>query len=461
MNRPQAAIEYLKRHRRRHVQQLLELLRFESISADPSYADQMTSAAKWLEQHCRRIGLECRLFEIEPAPILLAWKQVDPALPTVLVYGHYDVQPPGDETEWRSPPFEPTIVDGSIIARGAADNKGPFMVYLGAVEAYLATDTALPVNVKILIEGQEETASEQLEQFVRSNRELLACDQIVISDTCQYSADLPAITYGTRGLVYKEIHIRGARNDLHSGGYGGAVPNPCNILCHIIGQLQPPAGKINIDGFYDDVLELDPQERQDLENLPSDPSRRPEGLGVKDFLCEPGYSPRQGTWTRPTLDVNGLWGGYSGPGSKTVLPAKAGAKLSMRLVPNQDAADISEKFDRALRKLCPQAVELEIITTGLANPYLAPREGAGITAARRAIQKAFGTQPVLVREGGTLPILPVFHEQLGCHCLLIGLAMPDSNAHGPNEFFRLVDFYRGMEMAAYLFDEMSKAQNMT
>lgn len=451
-------IEYLHQHRQDFLDQLVELLAFKSISADPAYQDQMIATARWLLEHCRSIGLDCQLFgPTGPAPILLASKIVDPALPTLLIYGHYDVQPPGDPDKWQSNPFEPVLTQQKIIARGSADNKGQFMVYLKALEAYLATDTKLPINVKILLEGQEETASDQLPQFVASNRDLLACNHIVISDSHQFGPDQPAITYGTRGIVYKQIIIRGAKNDLHSGTFGGIVPNPCNIIAYIIDQLKSPTGAVNIDGFYDNVLPVGHAERKYINALPHDAFQSARQLGLNKLSCEQSYTPLECMWIRPTLDVNGIWGGYSGPGSKTVIAAQAGAKMSMRLVPDQNAQEISDRFDQMVKKLCPDTVKLEISTTGLADPYLAPRDGPAIKFASSAVSKAFGIAPALVREGGTLPILPVFWRELGCHCLLIGLAMPDCNAHGPNEYFRLADFYRGMEMAVYLLSELAQA----
>jgi len=451
-------IEYLHQHRQNFLDQLIELLAFKSISADPSYQDQMIATARWLLEHCRSIGLDCQLFNpTGPAPILLASKIVDPALPTLLIYGHYDVQPPGGPDKWQSNPFEPVLTQKKIVARGSADNKGQFMVYLKALEAYLATHTNLPINVKILLEGQEETASDQLPQFVASNRDLLACNHIVISDSHQFGPDQPAITYGTRGIVYKQIIISGAKNDLHSGIFGGIVPNPCNIIAYIIDQLKSPTGAINIDGFYDNVLPVAHAERKYINALPYDALQSANRLGLNKLSCEQSYTPLECMWIRPTLDVNGIWGGYSGPGSKTVIAAQAGAKISMRLVPDQNAQEISDRFDQMVQKLCPDTVKLEISTTGLADPYLAPRDGPAIKFASAAVNKAFGIAPVLVREGGTLPILPIFRHELGCHCLLIGLAMPDCNAHGPNEYFRLADFYRGMEMAVYLLAELAQA----
>jgi acetylornithine deacetylase/succinyl-diaminopimelate desuccinylase-like protein len=375
--------------------------------------------------------------------------------PTILIYGHYDVQPAGDESLWLSLPFEPTIRDGTVFARGAADDKGQVLTHLLAAEAWMKVAGKLPVRVKFLIEGEEEISSPSLEPLIRAQRDRLQCDYVVLSDTPKFDARTPAITYGTKGMVYKEIVVTGPKQNLHSGSYGGTLANPGNVLAQIIASLRDEDERVTIPGFYDGVRELTPDEQKRLKELPFDESAYLEGMGAPALCGEKGYTTLQRRWARPTLDVNGLFGGFTGEGASTVIPAKMSAKVSMRLVPDQNPHRIAKLFDEAVQAACPSTVKLQIITHGFCAPYVAPLDSPGMSAAVDAINLGFGTNPVFTREGGSLPILPMFKEVLGGDSLMVGFCTPDCNAHGPNEFLTLADFHNGTRTAAYLMDRLS------
>jgi succinyl-diaminopimelate desuccinylase len=379
-----------------------------------------------------------------------------PGAPTALVYGHYDVQPADPLEKWTTPPFEPTRRNGKLYARGATDDKGQVLTHVKSAEAWITVEGRLPLNLKFLIEGEEEVGSEQLEKFIPQHAEKLACDCVVISDGGQFAPGLPAITYGLRGLAYFEILVTGPNRDLHSGSFGGSVTNPANALAWILAGLMDRQGRVTIPGFYDDVLPMTDQERREMAALPFNEKQYFEHIGVVAGTGEEGFTTLERRWVRPTFDVSGLWGGYQGEGAKTVLPALAGAKFSFRLVPNQDPAKITAGLKWRLAELTPPGVEVELIEHHGAPGVLMPLDSPYIEAAARAIQHAFGRRPVFTREGGSIPIVTAFHERLGVDALLLGWGQDDDNTHSPNEKFALADFHRGIRASARLWEELSR-----
>jgi len=443
-------LDYLRQRRAEHLNWAIELCRIPSVSTRPEHGEDVRAAVVWMRDLCRRIGLRAELYETGGHPLVYAEHCQRAEGPTYLVYGHVDVQPVGDLSLWEADPFEPVVKDGRLIARGAADDKGQVLVHVRAVAAWLATEQRLPVNVKFLIEAEEEISSPHLVPFIEQHRDLLRCDHIIISDTGMYADGWPTITCGTRGLLYKEIRVHGPKHDLHSGSFGGTVANPANVLAALIAGLHDQAGRVNLPGFYDDVAELTEAERQQIRALPLDDHEYATGVGSPSVTGELGYSTNERRWVRPTLDVNGIYGGFMAEGANTIIPRSAGAKISMRLVPNQSAARLSALFDQTIRQRCPHTVRLEILDHGRADAYLAPLDSAPMQAARRALREAFGREPALVREGGSLPILPMFKQLLGADSLMLGFAGPLCNAHGPNENVTLDDLDRGAEAVARL-----------
>ncbi len=437
------AIRHFDQHKDAFLQDLLTFLRFQTISAQSQHAGDLRNCAEWIRGQLASAGLDAKIVETGGHPAVVADTGPAASNITLLFYGHYDVQPIGDEKLWHSPAFEPTIRDGAIFARGSADDKGQVMTHLAAMRSWKAAGAPWPVRVKFLIEGEEEIGSKHLPDFVQSHRDELACDYVVLSDTSKLDADTPALAYASRGLVYKELLVRGPSKDLHSGHYGGAVANPANVLAAIIAALHDEHRRVAIPGFYDDVAELSDEERRMM---------REHGMSDADLLAatgspapsgEEGYTTAERRSSRPTLDVNGIVGGYIGEGGSTIVPSKASAKVSMRLVARQDPQKISDSFDQAVRRLCPPTVQIEIRTTGCCAAYMAPTDSPGVQASRAALEAAYGKPAVLVREGGTLPILPMFKQVLGADSLMVGFAHPDCNLHSPNEFFHVADFERG------------------
>jgi acetylornithine deacetylase/succinyl-diaminopimelate desuccinylase-like protein len=448
-----AAIAYLQQYQQQHLDELAALCRIPSISTQDEHGPDMRQAAEFTCELCARIGLQAEIHETGGHPLVYAeWCQA-PGAPTYLAYGHIDVQPEGDLSLWDAAPFEPVVEDGWLICRGAADNKGPLLVYLRAAEAWLKTAGKLPVNLKLLIEAEEEIGSPSLAPFVARNRTLLQCDGILISDTTIFEDGWPTITTGTRGICYKEIRLSGPKQDVHSGD-GGPIANPANALAALVASLHDRHGRVNIPGFYDDVADPPAEERTQLAALPFDEQKYAAELGVPGFRGEAGWSVPELRLLRPTLDVNGIYGGYMKAGSNTIIPATAGVKLSMRLVPDQVAENISRKFDAAVRARCPDTVRCEIISHAHAQPYLTPHDSPALLAAKRALREAFGREAACVRCGGSLPILSMFRQELSADSLLLGLASPRCNAHGPNEKVNLADLSRGAEalvrLLAYL-----------
>jgi acetylornithine deacetylase/succinyl-diaminopimelate desuccinylase-like protein len=447
---------YLESHSEAFESQLKDLIRIPSVSAQPDHNADTRRAAEFIRDDLVAMGLKnAELIETKGHPIVYAESLNAPGKLTILVYGHYDVQPPEPLEPWHSPPFEPTVRNGNLYARGATDDKGQMFTHLKAVEAWLKAGGGLPINVKFLIEGEEEVGGANLEAFVAENKTKLACDYAVISDSSQFAPGVPAITYGLKGLAYFEVIVRGANVDLHSGTFGGAVANPLNALATILASLKGPDGRILIDGFYDKVRPVENWERAEFASLPFSEEEFRKSLGVTSVEGEVGYTTLERKTVRPTCDVNGIYGGYQGPGPKTVLPCKAGAKLSFRLVPDQDPKTVVAQFHAHVKKVCPPGVTYEIIDHHGAPAVLVSVESPGVRAAVRAIEKGFGKAPVFIRDGGSIPVVGLIKTELGVDTLLLGWGQNDDNLHGPNEKFCLADFHRGIKTSAHLMAELA------
>jgi acetylornithine deacetylase/succinyl-diaminopimelate desuccinylase-like protein len=447
---------YLETHAAQFEEELCEFLRIPSISADPACRDDMHRAAEWVADQFRRMRFSTEVIPTAGHPMVYAESPAVPGAPTALVCGHYDVQPVEPLAKWTTPPFEPIRRDGKLYARGATDDKGQLFTHLKAVEAWITVEGHLPLNLKFLIEGEEEVGSQGLEKFLAEHGDRLACDCVVISDGGQFGPGMPAITYGLRGITYCELRLTGPNRDLHSGSFGGAVTNPINALAKIVAGLTDDQGRITIPGFYDDVVPLSDRERKELASLPFNEQEFFKGVGVNGAVGEAGYTSLERRWARPTFDACGIWGGYQGEGSKTVLPAAAGAKLSFRLVPNQDPAKINAALKQRIDQLCPPGIKAELVGLHGAPGVLVPLESPYIEAAARAIEHAFGRRPVFTREGGSIPIVTAFHERLKADALLMGWGQEDDNCHSPNEKFTLEDFHRGIKASARLWEELRK-----
>jgi acetylornithine deacetylase/succinyl-diaminopimelate desuccinylase-like protein len=449
---------HIDAHRDEWLEEVNEFLRIPSVSTDPERSDQVEAAADWLAEKLRATG--CQEVEIWPTPghpvVYGAWRG-DQDAPTLLVYGHYDVQPEEPVDLWDTPPFEPTIRDGKLFARGSADDKGQLYVHVKALESWLQTAGSCPVNVVFLIEGEEEVGSVNIEAAVLEHQERLACDAVMISDTIMFAAGLPSITYSLRGLAYMQLDVTGARGDLHSGSFGGAVVNPAEALARMIASCRDPqTGSVTIPGFYDDVAPLTEAEREQWSTLPFDEKQYRDDLQVDALLEEEGYGVLERTWSRPTFEVNGFLSGFTGEGSKTVLPAKAMAKVSMRLVAHQDPAEIMDAVEAHLRSVTPPGVRLEVTRMQGGKPWMTPRDHPVMLAAGRAMQRGFGAEPVFIREGGSIPLVSTLEELFDVPAVLMGIGLPDENAHAPNENLDLANFYAGIASAAFFFDELGK-----
>ncbi len=453
----QKVIDYLRANQPRFIRELCDYVRFPSVSAQPHHAQDMKACAQWLQRHCQGIGLQARVCPTGGHPIIVAKtpRGKNAKRPHFVVYGHYDVQPAEPFELWKSPPFEPRIAGHSLYARGATDNKGQNLAHFKAVEAYLKTGTELPCDLTFVIEGEEEVGSKHLTAFLKTHRAELRCDAVVISDTGMPSPKHPALTYSLRGIAAFEIILRGPSRDLHSGIFGGSVDNPAMALCQLLAKLRDQNGRIAIPGFYDDVVPLTAYEKRQLARLPGREAEYRKFLGVPELFGERGFTSTERRTARPTLEINGLTSGYQGEGSKTIIPAWARAKLTFRLVPNQSPAKIVRCVRRQLAKLCPPTVRMEVEAGHGAEPYLVSPEGPQARAALRALKRAFGYEPVLLREGGSIPIVNDFKKVLGVDTLLLGLALPDDNAHSPNEKFDLGCFAKGQLMSAWLWRELS------
>ncbi len=444
-------LERLEARRQELLEELSEFLRIPSISADPERAADVARAAEWLAARLARAGFEARAEPTGGHPAVVAEWRGAPGRPTILLYGHYDVQPADPADGWTSDPFEPTVRDGCLVARGATDDKGQLFCHLAALRAHLELYGRLPVNLVVLFEGEEEAGSEHLEPFLEENRQRFACDAVVVSDSGRLDPAVPAITYGLRGLVYLEVILRGPNRDLHSGTFGGAVANPANALARLVASLQDDRGRVTVPGFYDRVRPLEPWERDAFARLPFDEAALCRDLGVDSLPGEEGFSVLERVWARPTLDVNGLVAGYTGEGAKTVIPAEARAKVSCRLVPDQDPEEIADLLEAWLRERAPQGCRVEVRRLHGARPVLVPVRGRFMDAARKALARGFGAEPVLIREGGSIPVVETFQRLLGAPVLLLGFGRPDDRAHGPDERFHLSDLWAGMRTSAWLW----------
>lgn len=438
-------ISYIEANRQRMLDELLELLRIPSVSADPKYKDEVKRTAEWVAEALRKAGVNH--VEICPTaghPIVYAEHIVSNDVPTVLCYGHYDVQPPDPLDLWTSPPFEPVIKDGKIYARGSADDKGQFYMHIKAFEVMKNT-TGIPCNIKFLIEGEEEVGSDNLYNFVKTNAQKLKADVVLISDTHMIANDIPSIEYGLRGLSYMEVELTGPNKDLHSGLFGGAVDNPINVLCKMIASLKDENNRITIPGFYDKVVNLTPEERAFINQAPFNHEEYCKALEIADTNGEKGYTVLEQTSIRPTLDVNGIWGGYTGEGAKTVLPSKAYAKISMRLVPNQDPQEISELFEKHFISIAPKTVKVKVSYHHGGYPAVTPIDSAGFQAASKAMEATFGKKPVPTRGGGSIPIVALFERELGIKSVLMGFGLESDAIHSPNEHYGIFNYFKGIE----------------
>ncbi len=453
------AIGYIQERREAFLEELKVFLRIPSVSTTPEHKPDVQRAAEWLCDHMRAIGLEhVQIFPTAGHPVVYADWLHAPGKPTALVYGHYDVQPAEPLDLWLTGPFDPTIRKGELYARGAVDDKGQVFMHLKALEAHLKTRASLPVNVKLLIEGEEEIGSPNLDPFIQARQALLKTDVIVVSDSSMIAKGVPGITHGLRGLIYFQIDVEGTKSDLHSGGFGGAVINPAYALAQILSQLKDKNGRITVPGFYDSVRRLTPAERRALARLPFNERKFQKELGAPALFGEKGFTTLERIWTRPTMEINGMLSGFTGEGSKTVLPARAMAKVSMRLVPDQDPKKIARLFTQHVVRLSPKSVRVTVREiSGRGTPWLAPTDDPAVQALARAIQKGFGKKPVYTRMGGTIPIVPTLARVLKASCLLMGIGLPDENAHAPNEKLNLDNLHHGMLSAVHLLDELATA----
>ena len=455
-------IDFINTHRDSYVDELKDYLAIPSISALPQHATDVRRCADWTADALRRAGMQnIRVIDTPGHPVVYGdWLGAGDA-PTILFYGHYDVQPVDPLELWESPPFEATIRDGEIYARGAADDKGQVFMHVKAIEAHLKQNGRLPVNIRVIVEGEEEVGSRNLDDFIENNREQLAANVVVISDSPMFDRGIPSICYGLRGLVYFQIDVRGTKTDLHSGSFGGAVINPNMALALILAQMKDKGGRIRIPGFYDDVRELSPEEREQWKRLPFNERKYAKDIGAPKLFGESGYTTLERVWARPTFDVNGMLGGFTGEGAKTVIPAVAMAKVSMRLVPDQDPHKIGDAFEAYVKKIAPKSVEVKVTRMQGGKPWMTEFDNPFVQAAGRAIEKGFGKTPVFNREGGSIPVVSTFQEVLGLPSVLFGVGLPDENAHAPNEKLDLQNFHGGVIAAAFLYDEISRIGDVT
>jgi acetylornithine deacetylase/succinyl-diaminopimelate desuccinylase-like protein len=455
----QGVKEYIQQHQDRFLSELFDLLRIPSVSANPDFSEDVFEAAAFIENKLIEAGAtRVEICPTDGYPIVYGEKMVDPSLPTVLVYGHYDVQPADPYELWHSPPFEPVVKDGKIYARGACDDKGQMYMHIKAFELMMQTNQ-LACNVKFMIEGEEEVGSSNLATFVKQNKERLKADVVLISDTSMIANDTPSIDVGLRGLSYIEVEVTGPNRDLHSGVYGGAVANPINILAKMIASMHDENNHITIPGFYDKVVELSAAEREALNKAPFNIDEFKRDLGIADVWGEKGYNTMERTGIRPTLDVNGIWGGYTGEGSKTVLPSKAFAKISMRLVPNQSSDEITALFKAHFEKIAPAGVQVVVKPHHGGEPVVTPTDSPAYRAAAQAMLTTFGKEPIPTRGGGSIPIVALFEKELGLKSVLMGFGLDSDALHSPNEHYGIFNFLKGIETIPYFFHYFSQAKS--
>jgi acetylornithine deacetylase/succinyl-diaminopimelate desuccinylase-like protein len=447
--------EYIQSHQDQFLKELFDLLRIPSVSADSRHKGDVREAAEYVAQKLKEAGADnVQLMETKGHPIVYGEKMADSSKPIVLVYGHYDVQPPDPLDLWKTPPFEPTVRDGKIYARGACDDKGQFYMHIKAFEIMMEHNL-LSCNVKFMIEGEEEVGSDNLGTFVKQNKTKLKADVILISDTSLISLDQPSITAGLRGLSYMEVEVTGPNRDLHSGVYGGAVANPANVLSKMIASLHDENGKVTIPGFYDHVADLSTADRQALNQAPFDLSEYKRELGIEEIQGEKGYTTLERTGTRPTLDVNGIWGGYTGEGAKTVLPSKASAKISMRLVPNQRPDEITALFTKHFLSIAPKSVKVKVTAHHGGEPAVTPTDSKAFKAAASAFQEVWGKPPIPTRDGGSIPIVALFKKELGLDTVLMGFGLDTDALHSPNEHYGIKNFLIGIETIVAFYKHYS------
>ena len=443
--------EFIQTNRDRFLDELFELLRIASVSADPKYAPEVHRTAEAVAESLRKAGAEnVEICPTDGFPIVYGEKMIDPTKPTVLVYGHYDVQPPDPIDLWTTPAFDPQVRDGKIYARGACDDKGQMYMHVKAFETMMQTNS-LPCNIKFMIEGEEEVGSNNLGTFLEHNKEKLRADVVLVSDTGMIANDVPSITVGLRGLSYVEVEVTGPNRDLHSGIYGGAVANPINVLCKMIAEMKDQNEHIVIPGFYDDVIELSTQERAEMAKAPFSIDDYKKHLDLGDVHGETGYSTMERVSIRPTLDVNGIWGGYTGEGAKTVIASKAFAKISMRLVPNQHPDKITEMFKAYFEKVAPKSVKVEVRPHHGGFPVVTPTDSVEYQAAAKAMEATFGKTPIPVRTGGSIPIIALFENVLGLKTVLMGFGLDSDAIHSPNEHYGLFNYFKGIETIPYFY----------
>jgi acetylornithine deacetylase/succinyl-diaminopimelate desuccinylase-like protein len=448
--------EYIQTHQQRFLDELFDLLRIPSVSADSRHKGDVRKAAEYVKEKLVAAGVDkAELCETAGHPIVYAEKIIDPSWPTVVVYGHYDVQPPDPLDLWESPPFEPVIKDGKIYARGSCDDKGQVYMHIKAFEAMMKLNT-LPCNIKFMVEGEEEIGSDHLGTFIAANKEKLKGDIILVSDTSMISLECPSITVGLRGLSYVEVEVTGPNRDLHSGVYGGAVANPVNVLSKMITSLQDEQGRITIPGFYDKVVELSTEDRAAINKAPFNLEEYKKELSINEVLGEKGYTTLERTGIRPTLDVNGIWGGYTGEGAKTVLPSKAYAKISMRLVPDQDNDEITELFTNHFQSIAPPSVKVKVTPLHGGQPAVTPTDSVAFRAASAAFKEVFGKTPIPTRDGGSIPIVSLFKKELGLDTVLMGFGFDSDAIHSPNEHYGVKNFLIGIETIVAFYQHYAK-----
>ncbi len=445
---------YVEQNRQRFLDELTQFIAIPSISTTPESRGDVRRCAEWVAGHMRAIGLSSRVMPTAGHPVVYGEWLGAPGAPTLLLYGHYDVQPVDPLDLWTSPPFEATIRNGNLYGRGTADDKGQVFIHLKVAEWFLKQG-GLPLNLKMLIEGEEESGSENLDTFIGQNRKLLAADLAVISDTAMFAPGVPSVCYGLRGLAYMQVDIEGPARDLHSGSFGGSVHNPIQALAEIIAALHDKNGRVIIPGFYDDVRPLTKKERDSYRKLPWSDRKYARELGVRRLYGEKGFSTIERLWARPTLECHGVWGGFSGEGVKTVLPARASAKISMRLAPDQKPAKIARLFEKRVRALAPDTVRVGVRYLNGGDPAITPIESPGVRAAVSALAKGFGKRPLYQREGGSIPVVSTFQKLLKLDTVLLGFSLPDDNSHAPDEFLNLDNFFGGIRTVAHFYSDLA------
>jgi len=450
-------LQFAKKNQNRFIEELKEFIKIPSISGSPEHKEEMKRCAHFLQNRMKEIGLaRVEIFDTPGHPLVYGEWIIDPEKPTVLIYGHYDVQPVDPLDMWKTPPFEPDVREGRMYGRGTVDDKGQIYIHFNAIESWKKVEQTLPLNVKFILEGEEEIGSENLTVFLDNQGELLKSDIALISDTPMFRKGFPSICYGLRGLVYFQVNVQGSNQDLHSGSFGGVLKNPIHALTEIIQSLKDKSGHITIPGFYEDVVEVTPEERESFSRLPFDEETYRQEIGAPGLYNESGYSVLESIWCRPTLDVCGIWGGFTEEGAKTVIPAKAHAKISMRLVPHQNPDKINQLFETYVKSIAPSEVQVTTNRMHSGMPFLVDTTHPAIGVAKKALERGFGAEAVFIREGGSIPVLQTLSEVVEVPCLLIGFGLPDENAHGPNEWLDLENYQKGILSCIDLYKELSE-----